>query len=318
MSRARDLAAAGSALRWLRTGPDTAAARELLPLADEAWFYEMLLLRSARRLPGEAAHWARRRDELLDAAQRLDPLVRVRARPAGESGFHEGELVGASMLAHLLRLRRPGVAAAERFIARALGVFAGDPAWARSLPPLHALCLVHNLTESGEAALARSLRPPRDADAASAGLSGPERLLAQAYFHTHVVLFAFGTFRRIPENPSHLADSFAFVREHAAAVVRYGWADLCAEFAICLALRPALRHAPCGERDDGVGDGAAAQDRDLMRRLIDALHRLQLPEGHWSHPYADARQDRHSTMMAALALLETAGADQPVLLPDAG
>ncbi|QIB48388.1 hypothetical protein [Streptomyces aureoverticillatus] len=295
LSGGRDLAAAEAALRSLRHPrvadlTDDDGPRPVLPLADEAWFYEMLLVRFASLCPDDTQGWRDRLDVLLDEACAL---------PAGGSwhvgdAFAQGadaegaDLLGAAMLAHLLRVRRPDAAAAERFVGQALEGCARSLPAADRLSPLYALCLAHNLDEMGEHAMARALPVPVTADEAAAGLTGPVRLLTQAYFHTHAVLFAFGTFRRTTADPRQLRRNLHFLRTHAPTFERYGWADLCAESALCLSL--------CGARDED------------FHRLVATLRRLQRPEGDWNHPRIDARQARHSTMLAALALLESARA----------
>ncbi|MFJ1730843.1 hypothetical protein [Streptomyces sp. NPDC088254] len=283
--RARTAAAA--ALHRLRHDPRPAPARRpLLPLADEAWFYAMLLERHFAQCPDDVPQWQSALDALLDQARGQDPAAALHDRHPADPYARGEELLGAAMLAHLLRIRHPGEPAAERFVARTLMSFGPPAPPVTGLAPLHALCLAHNLGELDEHALARALRPPRDATEAATGLTGAERLLTQAYFHTHLVLFAFGTFRRPEADPAPLADSLAFLRRHARTFERFGWADLCAETALCLSL--------CGERDED------------FHRLLATLHHLQRPEGDWRHPRIDERQARHSTMMAALALLEAA------------
>nr|AFJ68077.1 FAD-binding monooxygenase [Streptomyces nobilis] len=298
---ARDLAAASAALRSLRrsrtVGRTDDGPLPVLPLADEAWFYEMLLVRFASLCPEDTQGWRDRRDVLLDDACALPADA---SRGVGEAAAHGADtwgadLLGAAMLAHLLRVRRPGEAAAEWFVGQALEACARSLPAADRLSPLDALCLAYNLDEMGEHAMARALPVPVTADEAAAGLTGPERLLTQAYFHTHAVLFAFGTFRRTEADARPLRRNLRFLRRHAPTFERYGWADLCAESALCLSL--------CGARDED------------FHRLVTTLLRLQRPQGDWNHPRIDARQARHSTMLAALALLESARASAAA--PDA-
>ncbi|MBT2421108.1 hypothetical protein J7F01_11220 [Streptomyces sp. ISL-22] len=271
-----DRHAAATALHWLRRHPIDRRDAPALPLADEAWFHAMLLERFSTLCPADVPAWEGTLNALLDTA-RQPASPAARQHPAAEAD----DLLGTAMLAHLLHVRAPGDKAARRLVERL-----APRLRTASLPPLHALCLAHNLHELGEHDLAGALRPPRDADQAAAGLTGAERLLTQAYFHTHVVLFAFGTFRRPDGDPAPLAGSVRFLRRHAPAFARYGWADLCAEAALSLSL-------------------CAARDEDF-RLLIAALHGSQRPEGDWTHPRVDARQARHATMMASLALLESA------------
>jgi hypothetical protein len=279
------LAAAEHGLRWMREHP--AAPEPLLPVADEVWFYQMLLLRHAARFPDQAAGWEHLLDRALAPALRVDPQCRLSSLLVqGDRVGWSDELLGAAMVAHLGWLRQPRSPDTLRRVAGLCESISADSGAIAALPPLHAFCLAYNLREM-RLAVPDALCTP-DERTVVRGLSGPERLLAAAYFHTHVVLFAFGVYRRHPTDLGALSGSLRFIRAQAPAVERYGWADLCAEFAICLSLT--------GTRDE------------QFHRLIGTLIRLQAADGRWTHPRADNRQARHSTMLSILALLEAAPA----------
>ena len=290
----RGLAAAGHGLRWLADHP--VAPGPLLPRADDAWFDQMLLLRHGDRPWYGSRGRADQLDRTLAALLDEDPLARLDRPPGpagagGWAGWAE-DLLGAAMVAHLGSLRQPGTPALSRYLAAVREVLRARSGALAAVPPLPAFCLAYNLHEL-DVPVPAELRCPDGEAAVVRGLAGPERMLTAAYYHTHVVLFAFGAFRRTPADLAPLAASLRFIRAHAAAVAGYGWADLCAEFAICLSL---------------TGSGAGE-----FRRLADTLLRLQRADGGWSHPRCDERQNRHAATMAVLALLEAApAADRPV------
>jgi hypothetical protein len=295
-------AAASEGLRWLREhAPDES---QVLAIADDAWFYEMLLLRHADQHPDQATGWERSLDSCLAAAGRLDLRTCLRHAPGDGDGDGDGgvaewaeALLGVAMLAHLVELRYPDSPSARSHADILRECLSSQTGALARLAPLHAFCLAYTLTEMGLRAPG-SLCPLPDEHTVAAGLTGAERTLTVAYFHTHVVLFAFGTYRRCPADISSLSRSLEFIRQQARVVERYGWADLCAEFAICLSL--------CGIRDA------------CFQRLVAALLRLRSPDGCWTHPWADARQARHSTIVSVLALLEAAlpaaGPSQPATI----
>lgn len=265
-------------MRWLRDNPPTSDL--LLPVADDVWFYEMLLLRHARTHPTQESQWASHRDTSLARMLKIAPDAYL--ANVTEDLWAE-ELVAVAMFAHLGFLLDPTAPATLDFVHRFLSYLDEQAHRLGSLPPLLAFCLAHNLREMG-AKIPAAVQAPVNEQLVVRGLTGPERTLAAAYLHTHLILFAHGTYRRTPESLEPLGPSFHFITEHTTVVAGYGWADLCAEFAICLSL-------------------AGRQDKDFWY-LIDALVKLQSPDGRWTHPRIDERQSRHSTMMSVLALFE--------------
>lgn len=268
------------AMRWLRDHPPPPG--RLLPVADDIWFYEMLLLRHARTHPTQAAQWVRQRDTGL--ALMLNVAAEAYLDNLTEDAWAE-ELIAVAMFAHLGSLLDPRAPATSDYVHRFLSYLDDRADRLGTMPPLLAFCLAHNLRELG-ARIPEAVQAPVTEDLVVRGLTGPERTLAAAYLHTHLILFAHGTYRRTPDSLEPLAPSFRFIEEHTSIVAGYGWADLCAEFAICLSL-------------------AGRQDRDFWY-LIDRLIKLQSPDGRWTHPRIDERQARHSTIMSVLALLEVA------------
>lgn len=279
MTSQRDaLTTARLGMRWLLDHPPTSDL--LLPVADDIWFYEMLLLRHARTQPTQAPQWASLRDTSLAQVLKIDPdayLGRVT-----EVSWAE-ELVAVAMFAHLGFLLDSAAPATSDFVHKFLSHLDGQAHRLGSLPPLLAFCLAHNLREM-DAKIPAALQASVNEEIVVHGLAGPERTLAASYLHTHLILFAHSTYRRTPDSLDPLEPSFQFIREHTTLVARYGWADLCAEFAICLSL-------------------AGRQDKDFWY-LIDTLIKLQSPDGRWTHPRINERESRHSTMMSVLALFE--------------
>jgi hypothetical protein len=267
----------GRGMAWLRNNP--APADDIVRLADEAWFYKMLLLRHGAFRTHEVAAWAKSLDHRLDAALRINVGTYLGPRDSRDSLAWCEQAMGALMLAHLLWLcRRDGAGTAE-FVSHVHRHFAAYAKELFQVSPLHNFCFDYNFTEMG-------LNTPGNPQTIPTfeNIAGTEGLITASYYHTHVILFAFGTFSREPANLDALNDSLRFIREHVRTVIRYGWIDLCAEFALCLSL--------CNSRNV---DFAA---------LVNALVRLQPEDGRWTHPWCDDRQSRHSTMMSILALLE--------------
>ena len=266
-------------LAWLRDHP--APTWDIVRLADEAWFFKMLLLRHGTGAISSAV-WAEELDVRLDAILALDYASILAAREPLGADLHCQRALAAAMLAHLLHLCRrdwPQTATVINYVRRhveenALDLFA--------VSALYNFCFDYNFQQIGlELPGNPRIVPALDE------LSTIGGLVEAAYYHTHIILFASRTLARELLEPHGLEPSLTFIRRHAGTVIRYGWIDLCAEFALCLSLL----------RDHGTEFAC----------LVDTLIRLQRDDGRWTHPRCDDRQSRHCTMMAVLAQMEMVG-----------
>jgi hypothetical protein len=264
-----------AAVRWLDRHPRKAGA--LLELADEAWFWRMVVLRHGPD-DDRLGRVTLRVAACLDAAVREDVGQLLGAAREKGTAAHGDEALAALMLAHLLKNVRPDEPEAARFAGVVRAWVPMHRAELLDRSPLHALCLDYNWRGLTGGPLA-SVQPPARWPGAPW-----ERLLAASYYHTHVVLFASGTLRRRPDDSGSLAASLAFLRRNGERVLRLGWVDLCAEYALALSV--------CG------GPGT------LVEALQDALRAWQRPDGGWLAPAVGLRRARHAAMVATLALLE--------------
>jgi len=264
-------------MAWLASNPTPLG--DIIQLADEAWFFKMMLLRHGAQDADDAATWAKALDQRLDIALGTDVQTRLRAPHVGEPLGWCDQSMGALMLAHLLWLCRPDSAATRAYISTVHQHFMDNAQELYEISPLYNFCFDYNFSEMG-------LQAPEHCEAIPVidGLWGTNGLIDECYYHTHVILFATGTFRREPVDLDSMDLSLLFIKEHTHLIIRYQWVDLCAEFALCLSI--------CDHRDAEFS------------ALIGAILRSQPETGRWTHPWCNDRQSRHCTMMAILALLE--------------
>jgi hypothetical protein len=266
------------ALTWLDAAPAPADGYALL--ANETWFYRMLWTRHGERFgivfgsdPRKAV------DRRLDAALGQQVAAHLAARAAGPWAVWCEEAMGALMLAHLLHLCRPGDRCAQAFIGHVHQHFTTEAERLFRVSPLHRLCFDHNFREMGLP------NPGVHVPRLRWGITDDQqRLVLDAYWHTHVILFATGTLSRPLGDPAMLEESICFITAQAPRIAAERWTDLCAEFALCLAVYG---------RRDGV-----------FRMLIDTLMHTQEADGRWTHPSYSVSQTRHATMLSMLAVLE--------------
>jgi hypothetical protein len=196
--------AAERGLAWL--ADSAAPAGDVLQVADEAWFQEMLVRRHMAARPVQAVAWERSLRCRVDAAAVVALGVGLGPRGCRDPLAWCDETMGVLMLAHLLRVRRGGEPSAAELRERVARHFAAEPDLF-TVSALHNLCYEYNLGKLGLPV------PPHPALAWTAeGSTDGERLIVAAYRHTHRILFASGTLEREPDDLPALADSLRFVR----------------------------------------------------------------------------------------------------------
>jgi hypothetical protein len=244
----------------------------------------MVSVRHGTKREPELNHWRWQLNVCLDEALRADTARLLEVATLRGAAAHRDEALGALMLAHLMKRTHQTYPEAEHF--REVVV-----TWIRAHrdelvygPTLHTLCYNYNWRGITGQTLANVEKPAKWPG------RGWERLAAEAYFHTHRVLFASDALAQPPSNPASLAEDIAFIRRHTDVAIRFHWVDIAAEFALSLSV--------CGDR------GAEFQG------LVDALACWQRPEGDWLGPdTADLRRARHAVMVATLAMLEETSPD---------
>lgn len=259
---------------WLAVNP--APPGDLAMLADEAWFYELLVRRHAddpRRdtWRGQSAACLRGALALGVAAPDEDEQ---RRDPWGACG----RLVASVMLAHLLHVRGLPDDRTAAFIERTVAAARASPRLLH-LTSLHELVFRYNLGKLGVHV------PPRAPPLAALALPAAVVRLLEGYRHTHEVFFDSDAFA-VPRLPAaRYPHVTALIEASREAFEREGAHDLLGEFAYCLAL---------------LGQRASPTFTALVTFLLAA----QGTDGTWTHPSYSEREVRHATWVGLLALEE--------------